>query len=294
VWRPAPELSACDAHFHVFGPEASYPRVPGTTSAPGATLERYVPIAQELGLRRFVLVQPSAYGSDNRCLLDALGVLGPRRARGVVVVGGERPDDSTLDSWRTLGVCGLRSICFPPGTTTHDAAGRGDAPGYADVVTPVLRRQAALAAELGWHLDVLAPGGLVCELRDLFESLPVDVCFAHLGMFPAARGPDDAGFRWFCDLLADPATRRFAKVTGPYRISQLPGYRDAATMVTALRELAPGRLVWGSDAPHLSFPDVRTADMLALVPEWFPDAESRRAVLADNPTDLYGFPEAVG
>jgi 2-pyrone-4,6-dicarboxylate lactonase len=289
--RPGPGPAACDAHFHVFGPESVYPTVPGTTSIAGATLERYLPVAEELGVGRFVLVQPSAYGPDNRCLLDALAALGTTRARGVVVVGDERPDDATLESWRALGVRGLRCICFPPGTTTHAAAHGDGAEGFAEALRPVLRRQVRLAAELGWHLDVLAPSSLVLELRDVFETAPADVCFAHLGMFPAARGPDEPGFRWFLDLLADPTIRRFAKVTGPYRISSDPSYEDAAGLARAAKEVAPGRLVWGSDAPHLSFPAVRTADMLALVARWFPDEATQRAVLVDNPTLLYGFEE---
>ena len=278
----------------MFGPESAYPTAPGTTSLPGATLERYLPVAESLGVRRFVLVQPSAYGQDNRCLLDALAALGAERARGVVVVGDERPGDATLEAWRSLGVRGLRCICFPPGTTTHAVDGGGvGMEGLAEALRPVLRRQAGLAAELGWHLDVLAPGRLVVELRDVFETAPADVCFAHLGMFPAARGPDEPGFRWFLDLLADPSARRFAKLTGPYRISDDPSYEDVAAMARAAQEAAPGRLVWGSDAPHLSFPEIRVADMLALVARWFPDEATRRAVLVDNPGLLYGFEEAA-
>lgn len=290
VWRPGPGLAACDTHFHVFGPEPVYPTVPGTTSCPDATLERYLGVAEDLGVARFVLVQPSAYGSDNRCLLDALAALGNARARGVVVVGDARPDDATLEAWGDFGVCGLRCICFPPGTTTHAVSGGPDGTEeYAEAVRPVLRRQAGLAAELGWHLDLLAPGWLLHALRDLFETAPSDVCFAHLGMFPAAMGPDQPGFTWFLDLLADPTSHRFAKVTGPYRISEPPSYEGAAAMAQAAAEAAPERLVWGSDAPHLSFPKIRTADMLTLVAGWFPDEPTRRAVLVDNPSLLYGF-----
>ncbi|MGH8989468.1 MAG: amidohydrolase family protein [Acidimicrobiales bacterium] len=296
AWRPGPELAVCDAHLHVFGPVSVYPTAKGTTSAPESTFARYLSLAEGMGIRRLVLVQPSAYGPDNRCLLDALDALGSKRVRGVVVVGDARPSDSTLEHWRALGVCGLRCICFPPGTATHGATGGADggsggAEGFAEAMRPVLERQAGLAAELGWHLDVLAPGWLVFELRELFEAMPADVCFAHLGMFPAEHGPEQPGFRWMLDLLSDAARRRFAKVTGPYRISDHPRFEDAGAMARAAYDRAPDRLVWGSDSPHLSFPGVRTADMLDLAAEWFPDEASRQAVLVQNATALYGFEE---
>ena len=45
------------------------------------------------------------------------------------------------------------------------------------------------------------------------------------------------------------------KLTGVYRMSQAPGFADAAPMARALIEAAPDRLIWGSDYPHLSFAD---------------------------------------
>ncbi|OSZ08404.1 hypothetical protein BVZ23_22775 [Klebsiella variicola] len=56
---------------------------------------------------RVVLVQPSPYGTDNRCMLNALKKLGHKKARGVVVV----EDDISSDDLHILhdhGVRGLR------------------------------------------------------------------------------------------------------------------------------------------------------------------------------------------
>ena len=77
--RPAFAMPAhaCDAHIHVFGPLDQYPCVahPHYTLPDGAPplLER---MAAALGIERFAIVQPSYYGTDNRCLLDALDRLG--------------------------------------------------------------------------------------------------------------------------------------------------------------------------------------------------------------------------
>ena len=67
-------------------------------------------------------------------------------------------------------------------------------------------------------------------------------------------------------------------------------------MVTALREAAPQRLVWGSDWPHVmlrgSMPyDAELVDLLA---RWLPGAALRRQVLVDNPQVLYDWPNASG
>ena len=64
---------ACDSHVHVFGPEARYPRVahPHYT-LPDGSAEQLDAMTRELGIERFAIVQPSFYGTDNRCMLDAL------------------------------------------------------------------------------------------------------------------------------------------------------------------------------------------------------------------------------
>jgi len=68
------EVMRCDAHFHVFGPAERYPaRDPKLRYPPPlAPLADYLRLARPLGLERFVFVQPSAYGRDNRCMLDAM------------------------------------------------------------------------------------------------------------------------------------------------------------------------------------------------------------------------------
>src|ERR1035437_5827843 len=63
----------CDAHFHVFGPASAYPVIPEVRyAAPLATFEDYTAHVRALDIARFVFVQPSAYGRDNSCMLDAM------------------------------------------------------------------------------------------------------------------------------------------------------------------------------------------------------------------------------
>jgi 2-pyrone-4,6-dicarboxylate lactonase len=293
----APEDAACDTHLHVFGPQRRYPLRTGLTSAPWwATWDAYREIAAPLGLGRQVLVQPSLYGTDNRCLLDALEAAGPDRARGVVQVddAGAGPADRELERWQALGVRGLRVNCFPLSQARHDTyTPMRPEPGWADAVRSRLARQAALASELGWHLDLLAPGWLVVELLPVLRELPVNFVLAHLAMFPAEAGPDQPGFRQLRELMADGSGRCWVKLTGPYRISRRDGFSDVAPLAQALLAAAPDRVLWGSDFPHLSWTDeVRTADMMALLLTVIPDPVERATVLVRNPAFLYGFSES--
>ena len=62
----------CDCHVHVFGPAERYPYGPSALryAPPQAPLSEYLSLASLLGLTRYVFVQPSAYGRDNRCKRD--------------------------------------------------------------------------------------------------------------------------------------------------------------------------------------------------------------------------------
>ena len=102
----APPL-ACDAHFHVFGPADRYPHA--TTdlryAPPLAPLEDYLALARRLGFARFVFVQPSAYGLDNACLLDAMAAIEPAVRRGIVHLDDEsaQASDASLAAWHKIG-----------------------------------------------------------------------------------------------------------------------------------------------------------------------------------------------
>ena len=68
---PAPSLR-CDCHVHVFDP-ARFPYAAERSYTPSpAPLDALLSFQARLGMGRTVLVQPSAYGDDNRALLDAL------------------------------------------------------------------------------------------------------------------------------------------------------------------------------------------------------------------------------
>jgi hypothetical protein len=88
-----------------------------------------------------------------------------------------------------------------------------------------------------------------------------------MGMFLAKDRPSQPGFARLIELLKRKIG--FVKLTGVYRMSQMPGFADAAPMARALIEAAPDRLIWGSDYPHLSFADKVTSEgLFALFKQW--------------------------
>jgi len=279
----APPL-ACDAHFHVFGPPERYPYGAGTTeqlryAPPLAPLSDYLDLAERLGIGRFVFVQPSAYGRDNACMLDAMREVGIARCRGIVDVD-ENVPDTLLAEMDALGVRGVRINVSPVKPST---------PGLAEAMRPRIARIDARCAELGWHLDFLTPGWLTEELLPVFARMRCAFTLAHMGMFLTSAGPNQHGFQKLIDLLRHGDGRALVKLTGVYRMATAPDFADAAAMARALIAAAPDRLIWGSDYPHLSFADkVGSVQLFNLLADWA-DAATRQRILVDNPAALFGF-----
>lgn len=275
----APPL-ACDAHFHVFGPAGRYPY--GTDlryPPPVAPLEDYLALAAKLGIERHVFVQPSAYGRDNRCMLDAMREVGAP-CRGIVDVDEDVPD-AELARLHALGVRGVRINVSPI---------KPRALGFSSTMLPRIERLDARLSEIGWQLDFLTPGWLTTELMPRLKTLKVSFTLAHMGMYLAKDGPDQAGFQQLLEFLRHGESRCWVKMTGVYRMSTAPGFVDAAPMAQALIDTAPDRLIWGSDYPHLSFGDkVGSVELFNLLGKWAPDPAVRHQILVTNPQKLFGF-----
>jgi predicted TIM-barrel fold metal-dependent hydrolase len=281
--KPAFEVPAqsCDSHFHVFGSPKRYPYAGDLRyTPPVAEFDDYRVFAASFGLERMVFVQPSAYGRDNACMLDAMATVSPQACRGIVDIDDDIAD-SELDRMNRLGVRGVRINTSPV---------KPPEAGYAESLLPRIRRIEARCAEIGWHLDFLCPGWLTTELMGCFRSLRTPYSLAHMGMYLARDGVDQPGFQQLLDLLRNGNGRCWVKFTGTYRMSSTPGFADAKPMAQALIEAASDRIIWGSDYPHLSFADKATSgELFNLLAAWAPDAATRHAILVDNPSRLFGF-----
>ena len=273
--------NACDAHFHVFGPPGAHPYADGLRyTPPHAPWSEYQQLARSLGLVRYVFVQPSAYGRDNTCMLQAMQTVGTADCRGIVDVDEDVPD-AELARLNALGVRGVRINVSP--VQPFDA-------GLAQQMLPRIQTLDARCAEIGWHLDFLLPGWLTEALLPVMDKLRVDHSLAHMGMFLGREGPAQAGFVKLLERLRHGNGRTWVKFTGTYRMATAPTFADALPMAQALMDAAPNRIIWGSDYPHLSFADkVGSVQLFNLLQDWAPDAATRQKILADNPAALFGF-----
>src|SRR3546814_2846987 len=102
-------VQTCALPIYVVGPHDTY-RLSGARPGirpPEALLSDYMAMLDALGIERAVLVQPSAYGTDNTLLLDCLAAH-PERLRGIAILDLDRTDDRRLAELRQTGVRGLR------------------------------------------------------------------------------------------------------------------------------------------------------------------------------------------
>lgn len=266
---------AWDCHLHLFGPQSRYPYVADRTyTPPDARFDDLSALHAALGIGRAVLIQPSVYGVDNRCLLEGL-LRGGERYRGVVVVDPDIPDRD-LDSLHTAGVRGVRlNLLFAGG-------GRG---------LDDLARLAPRLAARGWHAQLLID---VAERTLPWRTLsdqPCDIVFDHMGHMDAAHGLDDPGFQMMASMARD--GRVWVKLSAAMRLSRYadPPYPDVVPIARALVQAAPTRVVWGSDWPHVMLPRggmPNDGALLDLLADWVPDPVRRRRILVDNPNALYG------
>ena len=283
-----PPLS-CDSHMHVFGPPGKYPGAPTRQYSPTEMpFGAYAPLARKLGLERVVLVQPSAYGTDNRCMLDTLRHE-PKHMRGVAVID-PAIADAELDAMHAAGVRGARLNLMSPRIDSIDAAGR--------LLEPV----AARIARLGWHIQIYADPGIVAPIASVIRSLPVPVVLDHMAGARDHHGVDAPDFVALLELLA--AGGCWVKVSGADIVTKRDhGFAGAAPFMKALIGANPGRLVWGTDWPHLvhhsgamgdaappaGYRPVDETELLDLLCESVPDEATLHRILVDNPQRLYGF-----
>jgi predicted TIM-barrel fold metal-dependent hydrolase len=280
---------ACDCHMHVFGPRGRYPYSRQRTYTPRpASLADYRKMAAAIGLQRVVFVQPSAYGADNRCMIDAIREVG-ENARGVIGMDEGVGADELRDMSR-LGVRGVRI----------NAASRG----LRDVneISHILHAAAFRVASLQWHLQIFTDLNVIHGLAESLRRLPVPVVIDHFGLADATAGTNQSGFSTLCDLLAECCC--WVKVSAPYRISKNePDFPDATPIAKALIAANPDRVVWGTDWPHtgghghaqepepplINYRQLDDGLLINCLADWAGDDVTLTKVLVHNPARLYGF-----
>ena len=194
---------ACDCHIHIFGSRARFPLAAELAYTPAeASVEAYQAIRSRLGIERTVVIQPSAYGTDNACLLEAVARLNPS-ARGIAVVD---PDvsDRELERLHNAGIRGLR---------------------FSLVVKNALRPEhlelmASRIQPLGWHIQFRSTDRDLPELASLSPA-------ASRGRVPRPPGGHPTGSAPHPPGLAGPVPLARRRTLLGQALRALSAFRDA-------------------------------------------------------------------
>lgn len=285
--------------MHFFGPAARFPYAePRAYTPPDASWEDYARVQRSVGLSRFVVVQPSVYGADNRCLVEALERAGGR-ARGVAGLTA-RPSARELAVLHETGVRGVRVNVASTGDTDLGDIGRR------------IMAAADQAGPLGWHVQLHAELPLLARLRPLLEGIMADgisIVLDHLALALDPGGQPCAELAWLEEVLH--GGKAWVKASAYTRVSRRPpSYEDAVACARRLITAAPERVLWGSDWPNtgahggliesagqgtptIPFRPIDAGTSLNLLADSAPEPAVLRRILVDNPAALYGFPRAV-
>lgn len=274
---PRPTLvcprGAVECHSHVYDP-GRFPYVLPALGERPHDWRAFKAMLDRLGFDRAAIVQAGAYGTDNRCTLEAVEKLGLDRARAVVVTA----PDETEAGFRALHAQGARGLRIFLGTPFL---------GLAE-----MRALAPRIAPLGWHVILQDPAGPDIDAwHEAIKGLPCPVVIDHLGRIPPGPGAlasaTHATFQALLRLVETGSV--YVKLSGFYYSSAMGWpYQDVEQRVRALVELRPDRLLYGANWPHPRLqPKPDDARELDLLLDWVPDPAVRDMILRDNPARLY-------
>jgi len=271
-----PKLKAppgtCDTHMHIYN--RKYPKAPtAKIDAPPAPVSAYREMCFRLGIERTVVVQPSTYGKDNRCTLEATAEMG-KNARCIVVVD-DGVTDADLERLTRLGARGVRFFMLPGAPLPWD----------------ILETMAARIAPFDWHIQLQLDGRTLPDYEAMLQRLASRLVIDHVGKFLEPVSLDHPGFLTLQRLVD--AGRTWVKLSAPYEVSKVgpPNYDDVGKLAKALAKAAPERMLWATNWPHPTpgAPVPDDAWMLDMLLDWIPDEAGRKKTLVDNPAHLYGF-----
>lgn len=268
-----------DCHNHVLDPR-HFPYAKDVYYEPCGqeigTLVQHRAVMDAYGVRCALLVGPnSGYGTDNRCLLNALAQ-SAGRYKGIAVVDNEVGRDELL----RLKSAGVVGIAF--NSTIYGTAH------YADTAA-LLRR----LAELDLFIQVQVEGDQMVALAPMLLRSGARILIDHCGRPTPGLGLQQAGFQSVLSLAK--SGRAVVKLSGYQKFSEQPlPYEDARPYFDALVDaFTLDACLWASDWPYLKAPErLDYGPLLKLIEDWLPDAADRRRLLWDTPRRVLGFEPA--
>jgi predicted TIM-barrel fold metal-dependent hydrolase len=274
-------IAGVDCHAHVIEPQRfPYADGPGYMPRPDETgdWESFRRVLASGGVSHGLLVQPSCYGTDNACMLDAMA-RGRGRLKGIAVIVPQATDGELL-SLKERGVVGIRLHLMRSDPTA--------------LTRPETRGFLARVTALGWFVEVYATGDLWVAVAPILRQSGVRALIAHLGEPDPSRDLGQPGFQAVLALGRE--TDAVMKLSAPFRSTARGApYRDVDRFAEAVVDgFGLDRCVWGSDWPFLNTPErVGYGDLLDCLARWLPDPDHRDRVLRRNPARLFGFADEV-
>ncbi len=273
-----PPPGACDTHLHVYGPPEHYPFSPerNYTPDPHSTLDDYLKVRRTLGLERAVIVTGSANGTDNQVTLDALARM-KGKFKGLALLD-PAITDAELIHLKESGFTGFRVKVNGKGGLPFEAA----------------KKMAARVDGFGWHVEFLSQSmaEAIAAVPSL-KKLNVPYVFDHVAHAAPDKKVNDPGFNELLRILTD-NEQAWINLYSFYQLSAEgpPDYADMLSVVRAIIDARPDRVVWGSNWPHagIQVPMPNDADLLDFLLAAAPDEKIRKLILTDNPAALYGWP----
>jgi predicted TIM-barrel fold metal-dependent hydrolase len=277
-----------DSHMHVVDPD-NYPLAADAQYTPTPhTLSHAMSFYSTIGINSMVFVQPSIYGNDNSCMLDALRTVGPHRGRAVVAFDPSTIPSQTLQEWHAIGVRGVRLNLQSVGKEMDAAEFAATLQQYARVIRP-----------FHWVLQLYVPLKMATSLEKIVPDLGVRVCLDHFGhpllpdpaaeeLYTVSGDPYTLpGFGSLMSLLKQGST--YVKLSAPYRISKQEGQRDLEPLARELLGVAGKRsVVFATDWPHTRFAGLDIRPFVERVLEWCgKDQELKERLFRGNAEDLW-------
>lgn len=278
VSKPANALPAgsWDTHFHVLGPQARFAYAQTRKyTPPDAPLDACMRLHDSLGIARGLVVHANTHGFDSAVDLDAVARCGGRYLAVVRLDG--TATRAGCERMHRQGARGVRFAFNPQHGGTLDRT--------------VFDHVLGCIEGLGWFVELHFDGAALPDLKPWLASIRATLVIDHFGRIDPAAGVAQAPFGALLELAR--RDNVWVKISGADRISRSgPPYADVTPFAHRLIEVAPQRVLWGSDWPHTGvFDAARMPDDGLLLDALFafaPDAAARKSILVDNPRRLLG------
>jgi predicted TIM-barrel fold metal-dependent hydrolase len=224
----------CDTHVHVFDP-GRFPYAPNRKFTPAtANVDQLKSHLGKIGADSVVVVQPSVYGTDHACLLDALDVLGAA-AFGIAVID-QATSENDIEHLDRAGVVGARINMVVNNSSNVDSAIK-------------LIEDIELRTPEHWHIQLHVSLNVLEALGECILNSSRFFVIDHFGLPDVSQGIDTPSWRPLLDLLK--TGKLYVKMSAPYLSSkQPPNYLDLQPFIESLINANPHRVLWGTNWPH--------------------------------------------